>query len=738
MTEIGSTPSIPPDRFGRVGGAAPEYWNVPLRRARCLVDRRETLTEINDYFERDAGVHIQAISGLPGSGKTHLAAEYCFTYAALYDVVWWVRASHPLTAEIELMSLGKEVGLAPQPHHPVTVKSLHRWLRGTRRYLLVFDDVVEPDSVIELTPSAGRGDVLITTQRTLHHTQIGRSLNLNLLTAEQGAALLAARTGQACDEYAVGLVANLDGLPLALDQAATFIARAGVLSYRDYLKMLVGEQQSQPSHAGEGRTRLGSAVQASLQLAMVRLQEHQGPTPLILLELLSYFGSSQLPWQVLAQPAAPISELLRDVIKDTIGLADAIAELRDWSLIATEGETISIHSVVQRHVRSGLTREAAIDRVTSALTMLELAFPSPSWRLGTSVGRAQLLPHLLTTCSLADDLRLTREPRIGRLLRHASAYLRGRMQYADAVSLADKALSAHSPSRLSFDSPDEIANDLVVAALALRAQGHTGIALQKVQEALHATEGDRNYSPLDYARIGCFAGVLLFDTDAFDQAERMLREALQIHSTGAAKSSLFIATDRHNLGRVLGATGRQVEARHEYEEALRMYEGELGTEHPHVAASRHNLGMLLREDDWQKACDYVQDALAIHEATLGPHHPHTGVDSYSLGALAEQSGDLQLARQRYQRCASLHEALFGPKHPHAFQANHAIARVTKSVGDRAPETQDADHLLDVVPIGRLPLDHFNLDLLVVDHYAQTNRLINPGPPIDHQNDRDEV
>jgi hypothetical protein len=52
-----------------------------------------------------------ALTGLPGVGKTQVALEFAYRYAASYDIVWWVSASHASRARGLLADLGDELKL---------------------------------------------------------------------------------------------------------------------------------------------------------------------------------------------------------------------------------------------------------------------------------------------------------------------------------------------------------------------------------------------------------------------------------------------------------------------------------------------------------------------------------------------------------------------------------------------------------------------------------------------------
>jgi KaiC/GvpD/RAD55 family RecA-like ATPase len=53
---------------------------------------------------------VQALWGIGGVGKTQLAAEYAYQFAAEYDLVWWINAEHAGLIGEQFAALADELG----------------------------------------------------------------------------------------------------------------------------------------------------------------------------------------------------------------------------------------------------------------------------------------------------------------------------------------------------------------------------------------------------------------------------------------------------------------------------------------------------------------------------------------------------------------------------------------------------------------------------------------------------
>ncbi len=69
------------------------WWKVPYPQNVFFTGRTSILEQLHAIFlAKNAGVFVQAINGLGGSGKTQIALEYVYRYVQSYQAVFWVAA----------------------------------------------------------------------------------------------------------------------------------------------------------------------------------------------------------------------------------------------------------------------------------------------------------------------------------------------------------------------------------------------------------------------------------------------------------------------------------------------------------------------------------------------------------------------------------------------------------------------------------------------------------------------
>ena len=105
------------------------------------------------------------------------------------------------------------------------------------RYLVVFNDVADLNTLQPFLPVVGDARIIITTTDTEAAANLGASIRVNVFSESDALAFLAERTGLADDAGAKAVTGELGCLPLALAQAAAVIAGQH-LTYTVYLNRL--------------------------------------------------------------------------------------------------------------------------------------------------------------------------------------------------------------------------------------------------------------------------------------------------------------------------------------------------------------------------------------------------------------------------------------------------------------------------------------------------------------------
>jgi NB-ARC domain len=212
--------------LGAVRGARPQVWNVPARNP-GFTGRDNLLAEVREQLLAGDRAVVQALHGMGGVGKTQLAAEYAHRFAGTYGLAWWINAEQGGLIGDQVAALGLALGCVQAGAGTEAVRAaVLAELRHRGRWLLVFDNAEDPTDVAPWLPGGG-GHVLITS-RQRGWDEVAAPVEVDVLTRAESVAILQARVTELSGADADKLAAELGDLPLAIAQAAGFMAGTGM------------------------------------------------------------------------------------------------------------------------------------------------------------------------------------------------------------------------------------------------------------------------------------------------------------------------------------------------------------------------------------------------------------------------------------------------------------------------------------------------------------------------------
>lgn len=192
---------------------------------------------------RPDGPRFEGIFGLGGCGKTQVAAEYAYRYREKYYAVLWLRAGSESQMRESLREVAQDLGIrheATASDFESLFRDLSLWLTTHENWLIIADGADHPAEIASYLPHNGNGHLLLTSRSpNLDSARIPSPIDLNVFEPGDAAEFLARRVGnreldEPESEAIRELASELGYLPLALEQAAAFIA-AKMSRFRDYL-----------------------------------------------------------------------------------------------------------------------------------------------------------------------------------------------------------------------------------------------------------------------------------------------------------------------------------------------------------------------------------------------------------------------------------------------------------------------------------------------------------------------
>jgi len=221
------------------------------------VGRRDELRRLTSALCEGQGssavVTVEAIHGMGGSGKSSLAVHLAHRLRDRFPdgrIFLHLRGGHaadrtPLTAARALTELLRLVGTASKelPRELDELVALWRSVTHDRRMLVILDDATSSDQIRPLLPGSSPTAVIVTSRRRLPGLPGVRPVSLDVLPAEDAAALFAQRLGRerATDPADVAEIVRICGyLPLAIEIAASRLLARPSWATSDLLRQLGG------------------------------------------------------------------------------------------------------------------------------------------------------------------------------------------------------------------------------------------------------------------------------------------------------------------------------------------------------------------------------------------------------------------------------------------------------------------------------------------------------------------
>ncbi|KAH6623745.1 hypothetical protein F5144DRAFT_633030 [Chaetomium tenue] len=483
-------------------------------------------------------------------------------------------------------------------------------------------------------PDTDHGAVILTTRSST--AQIGELLRLEKLRKTEDSLRIlettSGRTGIQDDAAAVALARKLDGLPLTVSTAGTYVTQVSTSwgqYFQDYESAWGQSQKLSPQLL----TSENRAMYSTWNISFASIRR-QGEPAAMLLRLWAFFGNEDLWYELLrrggetqndgesAEVPGALGRLYANQgrYKEAEAMFDRALEGKEKAWGPDHTSTLSaIYNLGLLYRNQGRYKEA------EAMYKRALKGEEMAWG-----------PEHMSTLSTVDNL--------------GSIY-KDQGRYNEAEAMLERALE----SKEKVCGPEHISTLTTVNNLAILyvGQGRYREAEALYQRALEGYGKVQGPEHISMAKIFNNLGNLYAKQGRYEEAEALLKQALERNEEVWGPEHESTLSTVSNLCHVYIYQQRYTEAEALYDRALEGYEEVLGLDHPSTLITFGRLA-----DLYGKQKRY-EDAEVIYKRVLEGQEKLYGVGHISTLAAVHNLGNLYLKQGRPEAEAMIKRALEG-------------------------------------------------------------------------------
>jgi tetratricopeptide (TPR) repeat protein len=378
--------------------------------------------------------------------------------------------------------------------HKKTIVNAYRF-QGFGRWpdhgwFLILDNADDLDMARRFIPSGRIGHMIFTTQARAVGA-VAQLVEIQGMGIEEGTLFLLRRSRWIADEAAEvvdwtrakEIVAQLDGLPLALDQAGAYIEETGG-GLSGYLNLYQTHTPKLFRRRGALASDHPKPVAATWSLSFEKIEQANSAAA-ELLRVCAFLHSDGIPEEVFSKGAPELGAFLETVGSDKYALDEAISEILKYSLLRRDPNirTLEMHRLVQAVLKQGMTQTVQRLWAERAVRAVNRTFPKvefSTWKVCERLlPQAQICAELITQWGFEFTESAL-------LLNQAGLYLDNRGRYTDAEPFYKRALAIRE--KTLDPQHQDVATSLSHLAKLYKAQGQYAKAEPLYKRALAIRE----------------------------------------------------------------------------------------------------------------------------------------------------------------------------------------------------------------------------------------------------------
>jgi tetratricopeptide (TPR) repeat protein len=707
----------------RTPGRAPVIWgNVPPQNPN-FTGREELLVQLHERVRGGTtAVLPQALHGMGGVGKSQLAVEYVYRHLGDYDLIWWISAERSAQIEDALVQLAQRMDLPVGRDANVAVPAVMEALRrGTpyANWLLIFDNAEDPEVVRNYFPMGAPGSILVTS-RNQQWEQAARSLEVDVFEREESIALLRRRRPDLSEKPAGSVAQALGDLPLAIEQAAAWLAETG-MSAEEYLRLFNEERARTELLDVSPPLDYPATVAAAWNVSLSRLVS-SNPAAQRLLQVCAFFAPEPIARTLIAGVhIAEIHPELNATLRNPMMVNRAIRDIGRYALARINHRTNSIqmHRLVQTVLIDRMNEAERTAMRHSAHLLLAASDRNDPVDPENWGKYGELYPHLM-----ASGMIRSADSQVQQTVENEARYLYWWGAHEAARDLSQRAYDAWAellgPTAFPTLSIGRWLGFMLFVVGRFKdardfnsrlLEAHQSVFAEDTEELL-AAEGA---VAADRRVAGDFAGALEIDEDLYQRHVRAfgvdepatlnaahnlavsvrlcgdLQRAFELDSdTRARLAQLFgndhvttlestrnLITDRRELG-------EYVQARAEAQDVADLLRQQLRPGHPQTLRALRSLSVAIRKSGDHPAARALSDEVYTGFVTrYGENHPDSVAAALNLSIDMRETGELDASAELGAQVCERYRLLLDERHPHTVAASLNLAVTHRVRGDVA-------------------------------------------------------
>ncbi|MDS0137281.1 tetratricopeptide repeat protein [Amycolatopsis sp. CM201R] len=714
----------------RSGEEVPPIWGSIPPPNPNFTGRDELLTQLSERLGAGTTAVLPAtLHGMGGIGKTQMATEYIYRHLQDYDIVWWIQATRSSQINASLTELAQHLRL-PGAQEAITavpaVKEALRLGRPYRRWLLVFDSAEDPEMVRPFFPVGGPGDILVTS-RNPNWAGVARPLEVAVFERGESKMLLSRRGPQLDDADADRISEKLGDLPLAIEQAAAWLAETGMTA-GEYLR-LFDEKVAEILDTSSPQD-YETSVAAAWNVSFDQLTE-SNPAAHQLLQVCAFFAPEPVSRSLFTGVRGlTVSPDLDQALSDPIKLSRAFRDINRFGLAKIDHRTTTIllHRLVQLVLRNRMSEHQRREMRHGAHTLLANLDPNNPASPAQWQRYQEILPHIYD----AELIECT-DKWVRQLVINLMKFLYHWGDHDGAVTLAQRAVDAWARDRIErqrggeapiedpplqeLEASERLAFFQWTVGRYVDAAKTGQDTFERYREQVGADHEDTLNAQLTYAVMlkarGDFAEALRLNEEIYVKARGIFGkdDPITLQSANDYVTALLLMGDYGEADALATDTYRRyVEvfgydnastvtvqvlmviarrelgnypwARIEQEQITNRLEKFLGEDSISTLRRKHHLAVACRKDGEHKtALRISEDALRRFRIRYGDKHPSALACALGHSIDLRHDRKFTMARELGEEVFELYRESLGENHPHTQSAALDLGVTMRLSGD---------------------------------------------------------